>query len=247
MSKKSTIGILGFGTVGKSLSEVYSESFYEKPLIKDLDRNEFGDKLEVLNICIPWSENFVDIVVKEIRETKPDLTVIHSTVMPTTTRQVRKIVRRAVVHSPIRGIHPNLTASIKTHFIKYIGAENAEDGKLAKEHFKFVGIKRTEVLVPAVITELNKILSTTYYGHCISFTDYVDKICQKYNVSFKTFEKFNQSYNRGYRRLGMREQTNRPTLYPPKKKIGGTCVRENCEILKQCLNHELIDSILNIK
>ena len=127
----SKIGILGYGQVGQAIAK-----FYKKPKIKDLNRNDGLKGVEILHVCLPWSENFVEIVKKEIKKIKPKLTIVHSTVAPKTTKKIGGMV----VHSPIRGVHPHLYKGIKT-FVKYIGADNKKSGNLAKKHLESLGIK----------------------------------------------------------------------------------------------------------
>jgi len=239
-----TIGILGHGVVGKALEEVYQETVFGQPLIKDIDRDEFTEDIDILNVCLPYSDDFITIVAKEMERVKPKLTIIHSTVEPYTTIKLRRKTKQLVVHSPIRGTHDNLARSINI-FVKYIGADYHTDAKMAKEHFKELGFKRAKVFSPSVITEVNKLISTTYYGVCISFTEYVDNLCKKYEIPFQTFAHFNKSYNRGYRRMRMKN-VNRPELYPPEGKIGGTCIIPNTKILQKHLDHKLIQSILGV-
>src|SRR3989344_5362217 len=95
---KEKVGIIGYGEIGKAISK-----FYKKPLIKDLNRDDGLKSVEILHICIPWSDNFVEIVKKEIREIKPKLTIIHSTVSVGATKKIGG----RTVHSPVRGVHPN--------------------------------------------------------------------------------------------------------------------------------------------
>jgi len=246
--KNKSIGVLGYGSIGKALCEIYKESCFGHPVTKDLDHNDFdySVKMDVLNVCISYNDNFINTVVEEIKKTEAGLVVIYSSVEPFTTKKIKQEVNRPVVHSPVRGPHSKLIRSLEI-FTKYIGAEDLYDAKKAKEHFRFLPYKRRfGVYTPAVVTELNKLVSTTYFGVCLAFTDYVDKLCEIYNVPFNTFEDFNESYNRGYRRLKMRK-VNRPTLRPPKGKIGGNCVGPNAKLLQKSLDSELIKSILEIK
>lgn len=246
--KNKNIGVFGYGAVGKALCELYKESCFGEPVTKDLDHNDFDYSVEmdVLNICIAYNDDFIDVVSEEIEKTNARLTIIYSSVAPFTTKSIKKNVKRSVVHSPVRGPHSKLIKGLEV-FTKYIGAEDAFDAKKTKEHFKFLPYKRrVGVYTPAVTTEINKLISTTYFGVCISFADYVKKLCEIYNIPYKSFEDFNESYNRGYRRLKMRK-VNRPTLFPPKGKIGGNCVVPNAKLLQKSLDSELIQSILKIK
>lgn len=234
--KNQKIGILGFGETGQAIAK-----FYRNPLIKDLKRDDDLTDVEILNVCIPWSDRFTEIAKKEIRTIKPKLTIIHSTVMPRTIEKIGGMV----VHSPIRGIHPYLCQGIRT-FVKYIGADNKKAGQLAKEHLEGLGIK-TKVFYPSVTTELGKLFSTSYYGLCIAWHGEMKKICDELNVDFdQAVTDFNKTYNEGYTKLG-KKNVIRPVLYPPKNGIGGHCIVLNAKILQKFLETKAIDLILDYK
>lgn len=235
------IGILGFGEVGQAVAKLYNN-----PKIKDLNRNDDLGGIDILHICIPWSEKFLNIVIKEIKYVKPKLTIIHSTVIPGTTKKIiaslPQDISRMIVHSPVRGVHPNLYEGIKT-FVKYIGAEDSKSALLAENHLKELQIK-TKVFIPSATTELAKILDTTYYGVCIAWHGEMKKICDKLGVNFdEAVTDFNKSYNKGYVSLG---KTNvvRPILSAPKGKIGGHCVIPNALLLKKYYRGPALELIL---
>jgi len=236
LKNNAKIGILGYGEIGKSLA-----SFYDSPKIKDLKRDDGLKGVDILNICIPWNDNFIEIVKKEIEEIKPKLTIIHSTVAPETTKKIGGMV----VHSPVRGMHPDLAPGIKT-FVKYVGTDNEEAGQMAKEHLENLGIK-VKVFQPSVTTELGKLFSTSYYALCIAWHGEMKEICDKFEVDFnEASTDFNTTYNEGYEKLGVKNVT-RPTLRPPGKTIGGHCIIPNAEILKKYSDNEILDLILKYK
>ena len=173
MEKLNTAGIIGYGHIGKAIAK-----FYENPKIKDTNRDDNLKGVDVLNICIPYSTDFVKIVKKEIAKIEPKLTIIHSTVEPGTTKKIGG----KIVHSPIRGVHPYLYESIKK-FVKCIGADTLEPGLTAEEHIRSLGII-PKGFAPSIITELGKILSTTYYGLCIAWHGEMKKVCDKLKVDF---------------------------------------------------------------
>lgn len=238
MNSKNKIntGILGYGEVGQAMAK-----FYKNPKIKDLDRDDRLKGVKVLHICIPWNDNFVKIVKKEIKEIKPKLTIIHSTVALGTTKKIGGMI----VHSPVRGIHPYLYQGIKT-FVKYIGTDNKKAGRLAKEHFECLGIK-TKIFMPSATTELGKLLDTSYYSLCIAWHNEMKKICDKAKVDFdEAVTDFNKTYNEGYKKLG-KLNVIRPVLYPSKGGIGGHCLIPNVEILKKYYKSKVLDLILKYK
>lgn len=227
------VGILGYGEVGKAVVK-----FYKNPKIKDLNRNDGLKGVEILNICIPWSNRFINIVKKEIREIKPKLTIIHSTVVPGTTKKLAGKFNGMIVHSPIRGLHPHLYEGIKT-FVKYIGTDNKKAGEMAKKHLKSLGI-RTKLFMPSFTTEALKLWDTTQYGWMIVLNKEIKKWCDKNGLDFEAiYTEANKSYNQGYKKLGKLEVI-RPYLKYIEGKIGGHCIIPNCHLL----NSEIAKFIL---
>ena len=99
----SKIGIVGYGSIGNNLAAVYRKhkDFASSVYIVDPKFNCNDDirNCDVLNICIPFTEDFVNTVNTYISENTPKITVIHSTVAPGTTS---KIIGNTC-HSPVRG------------------------------------------------------------------------------------------------------------------------------------------------
>ena len=236
MAKQSLIGILGYGEVGKAIAR-----FYKNPKIKDINRDDDLRGIEILHICIPWTQGFVKIVNRQIKHINPKLCIIHSTVAPGTTKRIFGMA----VHSPVRGAHPNLYQGLKV-FVKYIGADNKKAGRLAEHHFQELGIK-TKLIYPSTATEIGKLLSTSYYGLCIAWHGEMKEICDKFNVDFAdAVSDFNKTYNQGYEKLG-KANVLRPELFSPNDFIGGHCITQNAEILKEFHSSKAIDLILKYK
>ena len=244
------IGIIGYGEVGQGIAKFYRNPRFRKYFggqakIKDLDRDDKLGGIEILHICIPWNKSFIKTAEREIKLIKPKLTIIHSTVAPGTTKKLAHKFNGMVIHSPVRGMHPDLYKGIKT-FIKYIGADDKKAGEKARRHFRILGI-RTKIFMPSVTTEIGKLLDTTYYGFCIAWHGEMAKICNKAGIDFKkAVTDFNETYNEGYIKLNKRNVT-RPVLYPPKISIGGHCIIPNAKILKKYYKSSALDLILKYK
>jgi len=224
--------IVGFGEIGKGISQLLNEySISEKEWSKG------GVDADIIHICIPWGDTFIETVGYLIRESKPICVIIHSTVKPGTTKQLQdSFPKIEVVHSPVIGVHPNLREGLKT-FPKWIGFDKEcikSTNSLISMGIKPVPIKGSH------ITETLKVLSTTYYGVCIAFHQLAeDLLCDDVNY----LGKWNEYYNEGYTTLGMPNVV-RPILYPPGDKIGGHCVIPNAKIIKEITDHPLLDGIL---
>ena len=240
MTKKK-IGILGYGQIGKSIRGLYDNlgnefDVYAKDLydIKDDKVMSFKDfkarELDVLHVCIPYYDKFVNDVSKEIKELAPDITIIHSTVPIHTTAAIKANTGEFIVHSPVMGVHPNLTESIQT-FTKIVGGEMPQEIEKARDHFHDLEIN-TVKYNSSEEAEMSKMLSTTYYGWNILFMRNVKKLCKENNLSFENvYSTTNEIYNEGYIEMGM-ENVIRPVLGFHGGKIGGHCVRPNFELLK---------------
>jgi UDP-N-acetyl-D-mannosaminuronate dehydrogenase len=240
------VGILGGGEVGLSLAKIY-KSAKQPFLIKDLKDKETLENISILDICIPYDKNFLSVVKKQIKKSKPKLTIIHSTVPIGTTQKLNKSLKEKfnIVHSPVIGNHPNLDVGIKT-FFKYIGFDKLKAASLTVEHYESLKIKYYTIQ-NSKHTELAKLFCTTYYGICIAWHYEMNKIFENHNLDFSFIKNWTDNYNTGYKKLGS-SQYNRPNLIPPKeKKIGGHCVIPNAELLNRNFNISFVKELLKYK
>ena len=230
--------VIGLGETGSALCHVIEESGKYKLYKGDVEELEIKDKIDVMHICIPYMDNFVDVVADYIEKYNPELTIINSTVRPGTTKQISEKTKKSIVHSPVRGKHPNLKGGVLL-FVKFIGPADAKSGEAAKDHFESLGIK-TEVMNSPVETELGKLFSTTYYGLCIAYHQELERLCKKFNADFKqTVTRFNETYNDGCKTVN--PNVVRPVLYPDF--IGGHCVMPNIKILKKDIKSDFLEAI----
>ena len=210
--------VIGRGEVGKAVAKVFDCQAI------DIDYGGGLGEYDFIHICFPYVHNFISEVKIYKEQFNAKYVIIHSTVPIGTTN---KIV--GAVHSPIRGVHPNLEEGVRT-FVKYIGYNDVAIGDAVYNEFIKFNI------YPVVVdnsnnTEAGKLLSTTYYGWNIIFEKWVHEYCKKHMLDFDTiYDDFNMTYNKGYGELGMPNVV-RPVLNHHEGKIGGHCVTANCEIL----------------
>jgi len=229
--------IIGAGEVGRGLFRVLSP--YYNVFIKDVGDVDFQIKrFDVLHLCFPYSKNFVKFSKGYIKKYQPDLIINHSSVSIGTTD---KLGRKAV-HSPIRGVHPNLDKGIRI-FVKYFGGPKS---KTAAEIFKRIGIKVFPV-IKSEWTEAGKLWDTTQYGYFIALNKGIYQWCQKNKIPFDlVYSHFNQTYNEGYSKLN-RKEVLRPYLKFMSGKIGGHCVIPNCHLLQSDVSREILRKNKKIK
>jgi len=214
--------VVGFGEIGKGIYNVLTEKYEVSK--RDIQDNVTG-VFDVLHVCYPNHNSFVETTKNYILQYNPSLVIIHSTVPVGTTKKCGE----KCVHSPVRGRHPYLAEGIKT-FVKFIGANTDEQAEEVEKIFTAIKIK-TYRCKNSDATELMKILSTTRYGWEIIFAKEVDRLCKEYNVPFnQVYTMSNKTYNEGYTALGD-ANFHRSLLKAMPGEIGGHCVVQNCELL----------------
>lgn len=211
--------ILGYGQVGKAIHKILGKAdWYD--MSGQEDSTMEANPYDVIHICFPYYKDFL-ACVKEYKQLFPSakLIIIHSTVPIGTSSEL------GAVHSPIRGVHPNLVKGIKT-FVKYFGGVGAKE---AASIFAKKGIK-VKTTDRAENTEAMKLWDTTQYGAMILLNKEIHDFCEKHNLDFDfVYKEANKSYNSGYAQLG-RSEVIRPVLKYESGKIGGHCIVQNSHL-----------------
>lgn len=206
---------VGLGEVGTAINAIVGGPYVTR------SRSTWdGNPVDVVHICIPFDDpnKFEETVEWYI--SMSDLVIVHSSV------PVGSCDDLGVVHSPIRGVHPNLEKGIRT-FVKYFGGKRAREAALI---FFDLGLK-VRVFPEARTTEAIKLWDTTQYGKLIMMEKEIHKWCEENGVDFEdVYTRANQDYNEGYVQLG-RPEVVRPWLTHMEGPIGGHCVLPNAKLL----------------
>lgn len=227
--------IIGMGEIGKGLYKLLRDSYEVYGIDKDI--KELPDQCYILNVCIPYSNNFVAIVQEYIKQFSPACTIIYSSVPVGTTQKIKGSI---VVHSPVMARHPNIYDGLET-YTKFIGYDS-EDGRIIAGNYldavcKTCGIKGSKT------TELMKILSLCRYGIYLSAADEMDKICRSFDCDYDTVVKlWENAYNEGIARTDPDKR--RPIYDPPKGKIGGHCVLPIMRMFNEQFPTKIISEVL---
>ena len=238
--------IVGYGQVGRGIYGLYKDKEEFKVYYTGLTESsgEIDDLLKedvnVMHVCIPYSHSFESDVTEYITKYSPKLTIINSTVPMGTTRTIYAMnstskdseleFNEHIVHSPVMGVHPNLTKGIKT-FKKIVGGCTNKAAHMATAHFESLGVK-TLAYSNSDESEAAKLLSTSYYHWNVVFMKYIHKMCQEQDLNFQHVYQFtNEIYNEGYDELGM-QFVKRPILKYMPGKTGGHCLIPNLKLIK---------------
>ena len=226
--------VIGLGEVGQAVREVFVADGYDP--YQNID--DATGKYDFVHICYPHGKDFIAITQAYLEKylAPSGIPIIHSTVPVGTSWTL------GAVHSPIRGVHPDLAQSIKT-FVKFIGGERSLEA--AKEFEKF-GVT-CEATTQAANTEALKLWDTTQHGLAILLEKFIHAYCKLRGLDFYiVYTRANKTYNDGYRAMG-KPQFCRPALEQVDGPIGGHCVLPNAKLLNHPLGKWLIKTNQRIK
>jgi hypothetical protein len=239
--------IVGAGEIGSALGKVLADAGME---VKYFDAEEskctayYTDtdhNYDFMHICFGYNnEEFPKWVYNYIKSFKPKITVINSTIPVGLTRHMDPVlgVREycaaltgfdfKIVHSPVRGRHFDLVHQLKM-YKKFVGAIDEKVGREVAAHFWRAGIPSMYVGMPE-ITELGKLLDTTYYGAILAIHQEFSRLCDAAGVSMaEAFNIWNQDANDNFKKIDGCDCLVKPTLSPGF--IGEHCVIPNLHLL----------------
>ena len=224
-----TSAVIGLGETGKPLFEILSQ-YHEVDGIDLKDsKNPIPKNYEIINICIPYSENFIGIVQDYQDLFNPSVTIIHSTVPIGTTSKIKN-----AVHSPILGLHHRMKDDLKI-YRKWIGGELADE---AMDYLGDAGFL-CRCVPTSEETEALKLLCLAKYGMSIAFAQYCKDIADEYGFDYADVGEWDVNYNNG-----VAPWLKRPILAPPGNKIGGHCVTQNTKLLNEQHPNPILEEIL---
>ncbi len=235
--------VVGLGEVGRPLYEIVCESNKFETYGFDVDPSKTVTRLEdipspieYMHICFPCTDKnqFVSTVVEYIKKFSPRLVVVHSTVIPGTTRAIHEKVcpETHVVHSPVRGVHSRM----KQHLLfwtKWIGPVCAECRPLAERHLRDLGFK-VRIADKAETTELAKLWETILRAVLIATWHEIHRTAKIFDADLRGIAEFIGEVHEVLR--------DRPVYYPGV--IGGHCLIPNTRLLLSVYKSPLLEFII---
>lgn len=228
-SDKVTL-VVGLGEVGKPLFTILQKREPEAIGI-DITPVQIDGPVGIMHICFPFMDaaHFQRAVVEYARKYTPEVIVIHSTVIPGTTRGIEKECGIPCVYSPIRGKHTKMVDELCT-YVKFVAGVDALAADKAQEHLCNAGLKTERMTAPETL-ELAKLLETTYFGVLIAWAQEMNRFAEKVNGDYIEIGKF------------FREISYLPSVLFQPGYIGGHCVMPNIALLQQCFQSDFLDTV----
>lgn len=221
--------VAGMGEVGRPLHEILSRS-YECAGV-DVQPVRIDRACSVLHVCYPSQiQDFVAATASYIRQYRPKLTIINSTLGLGITRKVQERVDTPVVYSPVRGKHAKMVQDM-LYYKKFVAGFDPQSTQLASEHFAGAGFQVAQFRTPEV-GELSKLVETTWLGILIGWAQEIERMAVDSGASYEEVNAFIQ------------EISFLPSHVFPGR-IGGHCVMPNIAILRDRFSSQILDAIVD--
>jgi UDP-N-acetyl-D-mannosaminuronate dehydrogenase len=228
--------VIGGGEVGSTIYEIIQRVV--PVAIVDIDKEKAKlpntkeavksfkakEDIRLLHICMPFTDQdkFIKTSLEYIKEYKPIVVVIHSTISRGTTTKISEKTKTPVIFSATRGVHQRFMEDME-YYTKFWATSSTDKRavNVFRQAMADAGFKLKQMSTPDTL-ELAKLLTdTTYYGVLISYAQKTKIICDKADVDYDEMWQF---ADEGHAKLG-----NRPKMYPGY--IGGHCVIPNLYLL----------------
>jgi UDP-glucose 6-dehydrogenase len=222
--------VVGLGEVGSALSQVLRRT--GRVFEHDIERCEFDEPIGVMHLCIPFTRpaDFEATALSYIQRFKPELTIINSTVVPGTSRNIAKQALVPIAYSPVRGKHIRMADDL-LKYRKFVAASDDHTATRAAEHFRAAGMT-TQCINKLETLELAKLGETTYFGVLIAFAQelnrYANRVDGDYAEALDFFEEVDFLPN---------------TKYFPGF-IGGHCVIPNIDLMRTIASSPMLEAVL---
>jgi len=218
--------VIGLGEVGKPLYQILKASntfmVYGYDARSEISPNkleELPGNADFLQIAYPYTEHFIEFTMRYVEQLRPKRIIIHSTVLPGTTRIIHEKTRLSIAYSPVRGKHPHL----KRHMMfwpKWVSSYPLEDTEVFVEHLAKAGFKVKTARNPETL-ELAKLFETAYRAVMIATWQEIHRLSLKYNAELAGIAEFIAEVHEILH--------DRPVFYPDY--IGGHCLIPNARLL----------------
>jgi len=215
--------ILGAGQVGSALATLIKHKYPVTVMDREARHVEGEWTFDVLHVCYPYSEWFVNNTCFYIDKFKPKLMLIESTVKPKTTWKLHNYYPdQPLCHSPVRGCHSSLLWGLET-YTKFIGPCTVKAGLMAERYYKSLGLK-TYVAKGPTETECAKLMNLSYYAAQIALFQEFERKKEEYNLEYGDVLRFFETTTEE-----SRGEVPRPIFKG--ECIGGTCVMPGLNML----------------
>jgi len=222
--------VIGLGEIGQPLLRVIN-MFGDRVIAhgRDLAPRPQEWQYHTIHICFPWGDEFVEQVAGYIGQYRPDLCMIHSTVVPGITDLIADRASCMVAYSPVRGRHGQMERDL-LKYRKFVASPSETGLTVAAGTLAACGLE-VQAMSPPVALELAKLLETTYSGLLIAWAQEMARFAETLGTDYWTVAPF------------LAEPPHLPRVAFVPGHIGGHCIMQNLGLLEEVKPSAFVDSI----
>jgi UDP-glucose 6-dehydrogenase len=227
--------VIGLGEVGSAIYELVKQ-FHETETL-DIEPKKIVGFFDVMHICFPYTNNFIENVLSYAKQFQPKLLIIESTTQVGTTDKIAKRLPATLVcHSPVRGRHEDTLLLGLKMYTKYIGPCSSEAAEFAKKYYMDMGLN-VYIAKSPLETEFAKLMNLAYYGTCIGIFQEFERLIEKHKLKREDIMNFI-----GSTQIESRGNVPRPLYYGGY--IGGHCVTPALRMLQELCEFQIFNEVL---
>jgi UDP-N-acetyl-D-mannosaminuronate dehydrogenase len=223
--------VIGLGEIGAPLMALLKKA---DPTVQGLDLppQPVQGPIGVMHVCYPFleQENFVRTTCDYVQKFTPMCVVVHSTVLPGTSRALEQASGVPVVYSPVRGKHVKMQEDLQ-HYKKFVSSTHEAVLDAVEHMFAQAGMQPQRMPGPVDTLELAKLLETTYFGLLIAWAQEMERFAGAVGGDYYAMAAFFKEI---------------PYL-PPKTFvpgfIGGHCVMPNIALIEKMFDSPFLKAI----
>jgi hypothetical protein len=224
---KKTIVVVGCGEIGHPIWKLCRGSF-EQVIVEDPRYGEPENAkypIAAMHVAIPGSlPDFIEVIGGYINKYAPEIVLIHSSTLPgVTDKLVERFGINKIVHTQVHGKHHGGRMQRDLlWYPKFVATRSDVAFAKAKEILVAMGHPPENVLrlSSPMAGEMVKLLATTFFGYLIVWSQEIERLGKKCDVSYEELMAFTKLQTDDY---------NINNKFPGV--IGGHCVMPNIEIL----------------
>jgi len=183
--------VIGYkGEIGTAIGSIFEMTYGVEVGTKLPEKTGF----RIVHVCIPFVDNYVDVVSEYINTLSPDFTIIHTTCKVGTTREIYERTKKPVVHCPVNGRHPIMKPDILRYGL-FVGAIDESVGQMVCEYIERFNLQ-TYLCETPEITELSKIASTELIRTVVGFYQGYKKQVRSNGLNWAEFVAFFENIQR---------------------------------------------------
>jgi len=181
--------IIGYGEVGQSIERLIPKDLFEVHIMDPEKEFYFNQQnsVDIIHVCV--QEECLNNALITALNIKRRVIIVHTSIdiYDLATSSINITFNDLVIHSTVRGTHPNVDIGMKIYpsliSVAFNYPINTETKQFIEDYYKKLKIPFIWCSSPKA-TALAKLVNTTWYGLQIAFANQIYKICKEQKIDF---------------------------------------------------------------